>query len=134
MAGSFCLLCVLDVMIMEHMTINIQRIYDTAKTDGYRVLVDRLWPRGVSREKAALDEWAKDLAPSADLRTWFGHKPERFKEFAVRYQHELDANADVVKEFVARCKTHKNIVLLYGAKDPQVNHALVLQDYLRKHG
>ena len=128
------MLCVLDVMIMERMTINIQRIYDTAKTDGYRVLVDRLWPRGVSREKAALDEWAKDLAPSADLRTWFGHKPERFKEFAARYQHELDTNADAVKEFVARCKAHKNVVLLYGAKDPQVNHALVLQDYLRKHG
>lgn len=106
--------------------IRIKRIYDKpAKDDGIRVLVDRLWPRGVSKEDAQLDEWLKDVAPSTELREWFDHKPERFEEFAKRYEHELHANPAMgeLKKLAAKAST---LTLLYGAKDPQINHAVVL--------
>jgi uncharacterized protein YeaO (DUF488 family) len=112
------------------MAICIKRVYDEpARQDGYRVLVDRLWPRGVSKQKAALDLWFKDVAPSAELRTWFGHKPERFSEFTARYQAELASNA-AVDQLNALAKEHSVITLLYAAHDPAVNHAVVLQQYL----
>ena len=113
------------------MNIRIARIYGDAQPSGYRILVDRLWPRGVSKERADLDEWAKDIAPSAELRTWFGHKPERFAEFSRHYEAELHANP-ALSEFIGTLKRHANVVLLYGAKDPQVNHAAVLQKYLSR--
>lgn len=110
--------------------LSIKRIYDEpAKSDGTRVLVDRLWPRGVSKEQAALDLWLKDIAPSPELRIWFGHKPDRFKEFSKRYMHELDNNPAV--EQLENLMTKKaNLTLLYAAKDPRVNHALVLKQFL----
>lgn len=112
---------------------HIKRIYEEpAQDDGYRALVDRLWPRGVSKERAALDEWNKDIAPSTELRTWFGHDPAKFTEFRARYEDELAQNA-AVGEFVARVKDRSVVALLYGAKDPQVNHALVLAEYLRSY-
>lgn len=115
------------------MTFAIKRIYDDAATsDGYRALVDRLWPRGVSKERAELDEWAKDLAPSTDLRGWFGHEAARFEEFAQRYRVELDANPGV-ERFVRLGREHDAVTLLYGAHDPAVNHAVVLRDYLEAH-
>jgi uncharacterized protein YeaO (DUF488 family) len=78
-------------------TYRLRRVYEApADDDGYRVLVDRLWPRGLSRSRARLDEWAKDVAPSADLRRWYGHDPDKFDEFARRYRGELDAMPDVV--------------------------------------
>jgi len=99
---------------------------------GFRILVDRLWPRGISKERAALDVWAKEVAPSPELRKWFNHKPERFKEFSARYTEELEHNSEVQK-LKEQAKTHGSVLLLYGAKDPRVNHAVVLQEYLQQH-
>lgn len=108
----------------------IKRVYDEpAAGDGLRVLVDRLWPRGVSRERAAVDVWPKDVAPSPALRTWWGHDPARLDEFAARYRAELDANP-AVDELRALVREHPTITLLYAARDPAVNHAAVLADYL----
>lgn len=107
-----------------------KRIYDEpAAGDGYRVLVDRLWPRGVSKERAALDEWCKDIAPSTELRKWFGHDPVKFAEFSARYEEELTRNTQVVAILQA-WQQHPVITLLYAAHDPQINQAIVLQDYL----
>lgn len=113
------------------MTLQIKRIYDEPSTsDGYRVLVDRLWPRGVSKEKAALDEWLKQVGPTDNLRKWFGHDPERYSEFKKKYQKELDSNPafSELKQMVAK---HKNITLLYSAHDSAHNQATVLLDYLK---
>ena len=109
----------------------IKRIYDPASgTDGRRVLVDRLWPRGIKKESAHLDDWRKNLAPSPALRTWFGHDPNLFGEFTARYEKELAANTEV-DQFLHAIAGEKRVSLLYAAKDPEVNHALVLQGYLR---
>lgn len=113
--------------------IKIKRIYETpAKTDGMRILVDRLWPRGVSKTEARLDAWLKDIAPSSELRVWFAHRPERFKEFSRKYIVELQGNpaTEEIKRLIA---DHTIVTLLYGAKDPIVNHAVVLQKYLERH-
>jgi uncharacterized protein YeaO (DUF488 family) len=107
----------------------IKRAYDKpAKTDGTRILVDRLWPRGISKRKAALDGWNKDVAPSPALRKWFGHKPERFAEFRKRYRTELKGNP-AVKDLRA---TRGKLTLLYGARDPKINHAAVLAAVLKR--
>lgn len=114
------------------MSVQIKRIYDEPQAaDGYRILVDRLWPRGVSREQAQLNEWLKEAAPSPELRTWFGHKPERFDEFKARYQLELNTNP-AVEQLKTIIKTHKSVTLLYAAHDPQINHAQVLLAYLEE--
>lgn len=111
--------------------IGIKRIYDEpSPQDGYRILVDRLWPRGVSKERAALDLWMKAIAPSPELRRWFGHDPERFDEFAEQYRRELDANTEAVDELERVCSEQGDVTLLYAAKDPIVNHAEVLREYL----
>jgi uncharacterized protein YeaO (DUF488 family) len=110
-------------------TVVIKRVYDPASpTDGFRVLVDRLWPRGVSRERAALDLWLKEVAPSPELRAWYRHVDERYAEFAQRYRAELDANpaVDRLRELIA---AHPVTTLLYGSKSP-LNDAAVLADYL----
>ena len=112
-------------------TIAIKRVYDPpAPDDGYRVLVDRLWPRGMTKEAAALDLWAKDLAPSPDLRKKFNRQPERFTEFTHHYLGELSKNP-AVAAFRAELKRPK-VTLLYGAHDRANNHALVLAGFLRK--
>lgn len=112
-------------------TIAIKRVYDPpAADDGYRVLVDRLWPRGMTKEAAALDLWAKDLAPSPDLRKEFNHQPERFAQFTHHYLGELSKNP-AVTAFRAELKRPK-VTLLYGAHDRANNHALVLADFLRQ--
>lgn len=112
------------------MTLRTKRIYeDPVPDDGYRVLVDRLWPRGVSKDRAALDGWLKDVAPSPELRTWFAHRADRFAEFAARYTVELDANP-AVAELRALLRTNETVTLLYGARDARVNHAVVLADAL----
>lgn len=114
------------------MTIHIKRIYDEpSPDDGARILVDRLWPRGVSKEAADLDEWLKDIAPSTELREWFSHKPERFEEFSKKYQHEL-SNHPAVGILKDLLKEHDTITLLYGAKDPKINHAVVLQHFMER--
>jgi uncharacterized protein YeaO (DUF488 family) len=93
------------------------------------VLVDRLWPRGITRERAALDLWLKDAAPSPDLRVEWHHDPQRFDEFAARYRTELDANP-AVDELLTLAHTHATVTLLFAARDPEVNHAAVLRAYL----
>ncbi len=110
--------------------IAIKRIYDKpSDKDGYRVLVDRLWPRGVSKIIAHLDEWNKDIAPSTELRKWFDHKAERFDEFANLYQEELMTKKKELNRLRTIAKT-KSVTLLYGAKDPEINHAAILRDIL----
>src|SRR6185503_18895824 len=107
----------------------IKRVYDPPSAgDGYRVLVDRLWPRGMTKDAAKLDLWAKDLAPSPDLRKEFNHQPERFAEFTHHYLSELARNP-AVASFRAELKRPK-VTLLYGAHDRANNHALVLKDFL----
>jgi len=116
------------------MSIVIKRAYDDpAPSDGVRVLVDRLWPRGVTTEHAHLDAWLKDIAPTPDLRTWWNHDPERLADFAVRYRAELDSNPATLKaiaEFWALTASAESTTLVYGAKDPMVNHARILAEYL----
>lgn len=121
---------------MSNPKIVIKRIYDDVDdSDGKRVLVDRMWPRGVSKERAELDYWLKEVAPSSDLRTWWDHDSERFQEFAYRYEEELSAEDHVeqVDELIDLVHNHARVTLLYAAKDETVNHARVLQDYLRRH-
>lgn len=112
--------------------IHIKRIYDDpAKSDGTRVLVDRLWPRGVSKDDAHLDLWLKEIAPSNELREWFGHKPERFAEFSRKYKEEL-ANNPAVATLQELARNSEQLTLLYGARDPDHNQAVVLQQLLEK--
>jgi uncharacterized protein YeaO (DUF488 family) len=111
-----------------------KRVYDAAEaTDGYRVLVDRLWPRGISKERAELDLWAKDAAPSPELRTEWHHHRERFDEFAARYRDELDAG-EAAQALLTVGAEHERVTLLFGARDEQVNHATVLLEWLGEHG
>jgi len=117
---------------VPHSRVRIKRVYDAPDpADGYRVLVDRLWPRGLSRERAALDEWAKDVAPSSGLRTWWQHDPDRLAEFAERYRAELAASP-ALGGLRERCRGHDVVTLLYAARDPRVNHAAVLRDALEE--
>jgi uncharacterized protein YeaO (DUF488 family) len=113
------------------MTFQIKRVYEpSASSDGLRVLVDRLWPRGVKTANAGLAHWLKDVAPSPSLRQWFGHRPERFAEFKKRYVKELAGNPELAE--LRRLGKGARVTLLYGARDPEVNHAFVLQGVLRK--
>lgn len=115
---------------MASKRILLERIYEDQHVPGYRVLVDRLWPRGVVKDGAELDEWAKELTPSPKLRQWFGHRPERWEEFKKQYRGELSTRRDAAKELLQR-SGRKPVVLVYGAKDKQHTHALVLQKYLQ---
>lgn len=117
------------------MKIHIKRIFeDKAQGDGTRILVDRIWPRGIKKEDAELDDWAKDLAPSTEARKDFNHDPKKFEEFAERYEQELE-QSDEVQGYIDKLKADKpqNLTLLFAAKDTEHNHALVLQKYLQKH-
>ncbi|MFI2752510.1 DUF488 domain-containing protein [Cellulomonas sp. P22] len=112
------------------MDIRTKRVYAAPSgDDGYRVLVDRLWPRGVRKADAELDLWLRDVAPSPALRTWWDHDPAHLAEFAARYDAELDHNP-AVDELRRVAHDHPRVTLLYGARDPHVNHAQVLADYL----
>lgn len=109
-----------------------KRIYEApSENEGYRVLVDRLWPRGVSKEEAQLDEWCKEIAPSTELRKWFDHDSKKFEEFAQRYKGELTAQEDSVRHFLEVVQK-QSVTLLYAAKDEEHNHALVLKDFLEQ--
>jgi uncharacterized protein YeaO (DUF488 family) len=122
------------VTVPDRPTFELHRIYDTEQRRGYRVLVDRLWPRGVSKEKAALDEWAKDMAPSDELRRWYGHEPDKFAEFARRYRAELRASPG--KEAVARLRAtskKRSVVLLTATRDVEHSGAAVLLSALTGH-
>lgn len=110
-----------------------KRIYETpVEADGFRVLVDKLWPRGMKKEKAEIDLWAKEIAPSDELRRWFSHTPERYDEFKQRYRQELSENSasQEFKDLCAQELHDHNVTLLYGAKNEKYNHAVVLKEWL----
>lgn len=111
--------------------LKIKRVYEGFdKSDGYRVLVDRIWPRGVSKEKAHLDLWLKEIGPSDTLRKWFSHDPKKWAEFKKRYKEELKLKDQEVKQLKDLVKSQKTVTMLYGARDETHNQAVVLQEYL----
>ena len=114
------------------MNVKIKRAYLPAESsDGTRVLIDRLWPRGLSKEKAKIDLWLKEIAPSTDLRKWFGHDPGKWAEFQKRYKAELKKNQETVAELKMALRAG-HVTLIYGARDEEHNDAVVLQDYLER--
>jgi len=114
------------------MDVRVKRVYEPAlRSDGYRILIDRLWPRGISRERAKLDAWERDLAPSAALRTWFGHEPDRFNEFRDRYIEELRGQRTLISEIRRRARGG-TLTLVYAARDTQHNDAVVLAEVVRR--
>lgn len=114
------------------MDVRLKRAHEPAtSTDGYRVLIDRLWPRGISRERARLDDWERELAPSTELRQWFGHEPERFAEFRRRYIEELRSERPRLTALRRRARDG-TLTLIYSAHDTQHNDAVVLADILRR--
>jgi uncharacterized protein YeaO (DUF488 family) len=114
------------------MAVRLKRAHEpAAAADGFRVLIDRIWPRGVSREQAHLDEWARELAPSSDLRRWFSHDPDRFAEFRRRYRAELAAQEARLRELRQRAR-EGTLTLVYAARDTKHNDAVVLAEILRR--
>ena len=115
--------------------IRIARNYDKGgQEDGARILVDRLWPRGLSKKDLDLDDWIKDIAPSAELRKWFDYDPEKWAGLQNRYRAELADNPEAIEQLMTWCRKGR-VTLLYGAKDPEVNHARVLLEFLQsRHG
>jgi uncharacterized protein YeaO (DUF488 family) len=114
--------------------LKMKRIYEPpAREDGKRILVDRLWPRGVKKEQARLDEWMKEIAPSPELRRWFGHRSDRFEQFRVLYRKELAADPGRRQwvERICRYLQEDHVTLLYAAKDPIHNHAAVLREWVK---
>ncbi|HEX5423297.1 MAG TPA: DUF488 domain-containing protein [Candidatus Acidoferrales bacterium] len=111
----------------------VKRVYDAAKPDdGYRVLVDRIWPRGMSKEKARVDLWMKEIGPSDRLRKWFGHDPKRWAEFQKRYRVELKEKSELAGELRELEKKHGTVTLVYSAHDEQHNQAVALREFLQK--
>lgn len=112
--------------------IQLKRAYEAAaKSDGLRILVERLWPRGVSKEKAAIDLWLKDIAPSAELRKWYGHDPDKWSEFRKRYRAELRANKDVVSQLKQKI-AKRTVTFVFAASDTEHNSAVVLKEFLER--
>lgn len=113
--------------------IKIKRVYDPVlEEDGCRILVDRVWPRGLTKADVSFDGWAKELTPSTALRKWYGHDPEKWKEFRMLYKKELAKSKEKVTAFVDLHRARRKITLLYAAKDKDHTHALVLQETLKK--
>lgn len=111
-------------------TIKIKRVYDApAASDGKRILVDRLWPRGIAKADAKIDFWAKGVSPSNDLRKWYSHAPEKWEEFRERYFAELDANPDSVRELLEQLDAH-TVTFLFGSKELRINNAVALKDFV----
>lgn len=114
------------------MAIRLKRVYEQpAKDDGYRVLVDRLWPRGITKDEAKIDLWLKDIAPTHELRKWFDHDPKKWAEFQSRYVRELENRSEVLAQLVSKVKKGR-VTLLFAAKDEHLNNAAVLKEYLEK--
>ena len=111
-------------------TLKIKRVYnEPSNDDGIRILVDRLWPRGITKERAKLDYWFKNVAPSSELRKWFNHEPDKFKEFAQKYREELEFCSEDIEKICSFLQK-SNVTLIYAAKSPTINHAIVLKDYI----
>jgi uncharacterized protein YeaO (DUF488 family) len=116
----------------ESLQIRLRRAYDApGSSDGHRVLVDRVWPRGVSRDQLRLDNWLKEVAPSTELRKWFNHDPAKWAEFKHRYFRELDEQSEAVERLLTRCRGG-TVTLVFGAKDPRYNNAVALKEYLEQ--
>jgi uncharacterized protein YeaO (DUF488 family) len=114
-------------------TIHLKRAYEQpAPSDGLRILVERLWPRGLTKERAAIDLWLKEIAPSQELRRWYGHDPDKWPEFQKRYRAELERNPEAVAELRAKVRAG-HVTFVYAAKDEKRNSALLLKDYI-DHG
>ncbi len=112
--------------------IKIKRVYELPlKSDGLRILVDRLWPRGITKERAAIDYWYKEITPSNELRKWFGHKEENFAEFSRLYSEELKSQTELLKK-IKSFSDKSPVSLIYAAKDPKINHAIVLKNVIEK--
>lgn len=112
------------------MRIIVKRVYDSIdKTEGARVLVDRIWPRGITKQELQADLWLRDAAPTDGLRKWFGHDPARWEEFKIRYCAELDAKPEITRQLLELAR-EKGLVLLFSARDTQCNQAVVLKEYL----
>ncbi|EDZ67528.1 conserved hypothetical protein [Nitrosococcus oceani AFC27] len=113
--------------------IALKRAYEQAdKDDGCRILVDRLWPRGIKKEDAAIDEWLKEIGPSNELRKWFGHDSEKWPEFRKRYFQELEKNPEAVEPLTEIAKNQRQVTLIFSAKDSEHNNAVVLKEYLEE--
>lgn len=111
--------------------ITIVRAYDVGDRDcGYRVLVDRLWPRGLTKRDLEIDEWAKDIAPSTELRKWFGHRPERWSEFKRRYKQELRVHSEAIDQLL-KIASRRRMALIFGARDVEHSQAQVLKEFLQ---
>ena len=107
-----------------------KRVYEPySKSDGYRILVDRLWPRGISKEKSHVDIWFKEISPSTELRKWFNHEQEKYGEFKSRYRLELDGKKELIELFFKELKT-KKVTLVFASRELKINHAVVLMDYM----
>jgi uncharacterized protein YeaO (DUF488 family) len=116
----------------EEAMVKVKRIYDfprPSKDDGKRVLIDRLWPRGLRKDEVAVDEWMKEIAPSSQLRKWFGHDPAKWEEFRRRYRQELEGKKDFIEE-LRRDARHGTVTILYSARDTEHNNALVVKDLI----
>lgn len=114
-------------------TIELKRVYlPPAGADGFRLLVDRVWPRGLTKEKAAVDRWLRDVAPTTALRQWFGHQPDRWPEFKRRYLAELGSNREATRELVEIVRAHRHVSVLFGAHDEARNQAVVIAAYLKR--
>ncbi|MGI0087627.1 MAG: DUF488 domain-containing protein [Nitrosotalea sp.] len=113
--------------------IKIKRVYEaSSEEDGFRILIDRLWPRGLSKKSAQIDAWLKDIAPSDNLRKWFSHDPKKWTEFKKRYHKELEEKKDIISKIKSLEKEKKTITFLYSAKDKEHNNAVFLQGYIQK--
>ena len=112
------------------MTIHIKRVYDPpGKTDGRRILVDRLWPRGISKEKAEIAFWAKEISPSTELRRWYSHDPAKWSEFKAKYFAELDANPEAVQKLLDQVQA-PTVTFVYSSKEQHLNNAVALKEYI----
>lgn len=113
--------------------VRIKRVYETpSRDDGFRVLVDRLWPRGLKKEEAKVDLWLKEIAPSNELRKWFSHDPSKWEEFRKRYREELKRNRETLERLIEIIKEKKKVTLLYSARSPKYNNAVVLLEVVEE--
>jgi uncharacterized protein YeaO (DUF488 family) len=114
------------------MTIGLKRVYDPpAKSDGRRILVDRVWPRGIAKDDLQIDAWLKDVAPSTELRKWFGHDPTKWNEFKKRYALELEQRSEALEEIVEKAKAGR-VTLVFSARDTEHNNAVALREHLER--
>ena len=128
--GAYSRNCV--VLRLRNVSIRLKRVYDKpANTDGHRVLVDRLWPRGLTKSEAQIDEWFKEIAPSAALRKWYKHEPDKWKEFKKKYAAELDEHCEQLEKLAGEART-RTVTFLFSAKDIERNNAVALREYIEK--